>query len=107
MPKFVVVDCFGSVVECSDFQWNDHIIKRHPEMIGRETAVADAIQTPAKVFEGNAPNAKAFQGVSISTGFWAGATPIAVVRYRRAEGFVVTAYLGSPSPDWRQIWVRA
>ena len=70
MAKFVVADFFDDQVECSDSQWNVHIIKRHPEMIGRETAVIAAIQTPAVVFDGNVPNSKAFQGNPISSGFW-------------------------------------
>ena len=65
-----------------------------------------AITNPASVFEGNVTDFRAFQGAPISGGFWTGATPIAVVRYRRAAGFLVTAYLGSPSADWRLIWAR-
>jgi len=44
MAKFEVVDCFGQVVECTESQWNDHVVKRHPEMIGREDAVIAAIE---------------------------------------------------------------
>jgi hypothetical protein len=106
MAKFVVTDSFGNAVECTESQWNDHVIKRHPEMIGREDAVIAAIATPVSVFQGNTGNSKAFMGPRIPAGFWAGATPIAVVRYQKAAGFLVTAYIGSPGPDWRQIWAR-
>jgi len=75
-------------------------------MTGREHQVIAAITNPDSVFDGNVLDSKVFQGVPIPTGFWTGATPIAVVRYRRAVGFLVTAYLGSPSPDWRLIWAR-
>jgi hypothetical protein len=106
MIKFAIADHFGDTVECSESQWDGHIIKRHPEVAGREAWIVAAIQTPTAVFEGNVRNSKAFQGARIPTGFWAGATPIAVVRYQKAVGVLITAYLGSPSPDWRLIWAR-
>ena len=107
MAKFVVIDVFGERVECSELQWNDHIVRRHPEMGGREDAVMNAIRSPVSVFGGNLPDTKAFLGEKFTTGFWTGATPIAVVRYHKASGFVVTAYLGTPSPDRRIIWARS
>jgi hypothetical protein len=106
MAKFVIADYFGDTVECSESQWNEHVIRGHPEMSGHEAEVIAAIQTPLSIFEGNVRNSKAFQGITIPTGFWTGATPIAVVRYQQAFGFLITAYLGSPGRDWRLIWAR-
>ncbi len=102
----MIGDVFGDMVECSESQWDGHVVRKHPEMIGRENEVVAAIANPDSVFDGNVPDSKVFQGVPIPTGFWTGATPIAVVRYRKAVGFLITAYLGTPGPDWRLIWAR-
>jgi len=101
------MDWFGNEVYLTEETWTTHIVIEHPEMIGCETIVQQALQDPAEILEstlyshgavfatpaGTGPGVQGIRAVvsygeisyqkGASTGKIATAYPIDVIKYGR------------------------
>lgn len=63
--KFAVETPLEYNVECSEKQWDSHIISGHPIMIGNEQTVIDALKNPLAVYRsGSHPKRHAYFGTT-------------------------------------------
>lgn len=97
---FSCLDYEGVPVSCDEDQWNGHVLVRHPEMAGLESAVQRVIARPSLVYaDRDNPDTKIYYGAEPRY------TRLRVViRYKeedgRVSGKVWTAF---PSPRIRPI----
>ncbi len=103
--KFVVTDRFGNTVIASYAAW-DHVTQGHPEMMGKEALVQQAVENPDQVHDGRTSTHKLFTA-RVNSGFYAGSLVVAVVRYQRGVGYLNTAYLSGLAPKGAMIWKRS
>ena len=58
---FVAQSPLGKQVVLASSTWNNHIVTRHPEMAGNESAVKDTIENPEVIYRSNwNPDAEIF-----------------------------------------------
>jgi hypothetical protein len=92
----------GIPIRLTDERW-EHIIRRHPEVLGLRDAVLETVSDPDMIQEGDFGELLAIRGLS-------GIGKSVVVVYREGNedsGFVLTAYVTSrPSARRRIKWKR-
>ncbi len=102
---WVVYSRNGVPVRLTDERWQ-HIITRHPEMLGLQEQVLETVSEPDLIQQGD-------YGELLAIRFYP-ETPLTskflVVAYREMgsdDGFVLTSYLTNrPSPRRRVLWKR-
>jgi hypothetical protein len=105
VAKFIITDVFGRTVIGPFAAW-DHVLEGHPEMDGREELVKEAIIRPVSVHATRDPARRLFRGKTITSGFFSGSSPRAVVEYDRSDiGYLRTAYLDNLDPIVKVLWL--
>jgi hypothetical protein len=100
----VIRDCFGRSVRLTDERLA-HILE-HPEMAGMEDELARVLQSPSEVrLSRSDDNVKLFYEFYTQTqvgGKWL----CVVVKYRRGNAFVITAYLTDTVKAGETVWPK-
>ena len=107
--EFTATDVFGQNVVAKMKTWIEHVIRRHPEMIGQDQKVKEAIETPERVYQGHTPSHKVFVGRRIQgSGFvFGGKRVVAVIWYdATGRGSLITAYPTALDPPGKVLWTR-
>lgn len=104
---FTVPDKWGQLIEVTEGCWIKHVVIYHPELIGHEDLVKEAIRSPQIVYEGDTADDKMFRGERIAgSGFMLGGkVVIAVVNYAN-NATLITAYATTLDPKRRVLWNR-
>lgn len=108
--KFTATDVWGVTVIATLSTWDQHVLRNHPEVVGHEQSVCDALETPDLVLQGNTSSSKVFYKL-MARGFQKGQNIAVVVQYRRQKpsmvGFLNTAYFtGTPPRNKAVLWKK-
>jgi hypothetical protein len=84
--------------------WTDHIIQRHPELIGQEGAVFQVAANPTIIFPGHSPNTAMFVNQAVTT---AGGIPLGVIVDEEGKAIVTAYYNRSIEmiPESQALWL--
>ena len=109
---FDVQDVLGNVVHVTEAAWR-YVIRGHPDMVGKETLVKDAIAHPDTVYRRGAERQRlTFSSRNVQMGGHQGYTR-AVVEYDTSQpeagngtGHLVTAYLSRRTFKGMVVWQK-
>jgi hypothetical protein len=97
-PLFVILTPLGFSVRTTSSYW-ELILRKHPEVSGKESAIQDCLRKPAQV-----RHSKQDRTVYL---FYASDPPyyiVVVAKRLNGEGFMITSYLSDKVKEGELVW---
>ncbi|NCO34786.1 MAG: hypothetical protein AUJ92_06920 [Armatimonadetes bacterium CG2_30_59_28] len=104
---FETVDALGNGVVLNGNQWNQHIVRRHPEVAPYEHKLRETVETPDCVYISEVrDDTRIFYKRHAETGKFQRLFLKVVVAYDTEPGYVLTAYFCPNITGGKLLWIR-